>query len=292
MGGRVVVSLDGEILSEVQLSKPVTLVGRHPECDVVIEHPAVSARHMLFRMVNRTVYAEDLASTNGTKVNGLATSNHVVHHLDLIEIGRHKLHFFDDALLAGALDDLEHTIVNQYEQTMLAAHVPESRRAPPPRTPARELDRTLAIPRPPADFSPAMHEASAVVHNQAAALHEVSAPLHEASAPLHEASEPLHAVAPAAHDDVHGKSPFALRVVAGPGAGGIVALDRPNTMIGRLGRDTALVIRRGHSFFIARLAGHRPLRLNRVDLGPGTHPIGERDVIDVGSNTFEVIVAT
>jgi len=256
MGARVVVSLDGEILAEVALSKPLTVVGRHPECDVVIEHPAVSARHMVFRTVNRTVYAEDLASTNGTKVNGLATSHHVVNHLDLIEIGRHKLHFFDDALLAGALDDLESTVVNQYEQTMLVGHAAEARRAPVSREAASGLDRTMTITRPPlAQLAPAQ-------------------------------------AAPAVpHGDANGRAALALRVLAGPDEGTTVALDRPNTMIGRVGRDTALVIRRGNNFFIARLAGQRPLSLNRVELAPGTHPLGEGDVIDVGANTFEVIVA-
>jgi predicted component of type VI protein secretion system len=256
MGARVVVSLDGEILAEVALSKPLTVVGRHPECDVVIEHPAVSARHMVFRTVNRTVYAEDLASTNGTKVNGLAASHHVVHHLDLIEIGRHKLHFFDDALLAGVLDDLESTVVNHYEQTMLVGHVAEARRAPAAREAAPALDRTMTITRPPlAQLAPAQ-AAPAVGHGEAS-----------------------------------GKAALALRVLAGPDQGMTVALDRPNTMIGRVGRDTALVIRRGNNFFIARLAGHRPLSLNRAELAPGTHPLREGDVIEVGANTFEVIAA-
>jgi pSer/pThr/pTyr-binding forkhead associated (FHA) protein len=73
MAARVVLSFGEEILREVEITRPVTVVGRHPECDIVVEHPAISGRHMLFRLVNRTVYVEDLASTNGTKVNGIAT---------------------------------------------------------------------------------------------------------------------------------------------------------------------------------------------------------------------------
>ena len=144
MSVRIVVSLDEAIVNEVELTKPVTVVGRHPTCDIVIDHPAVSGRHMLFRVVNRTVYAEDLASTNGIKVNGIATAHHVVHHLDLIELGRHKLHFFDGALLAGGVGDLDDTVLTEYERTMLAS-------ATVPPAPARERDeditRTMAIPR-------------------------------------------------------------------------------------------------------------------------------------------------
>ena len=129
MGARVVLSLDGAIVSEVELTKPVTIVGRHPACDVCIDHPAISARHMLFRIEGRTVYVEDLASTNGTKVNGITSSHQVVHHLDLIEVGKHKLHFFDDSLLSGSVGDLESTVLTDYERTMLVQH------APPPAVP-------------------------------------------------------------------------------------------------------------------------------------------------------------
>jgi hypothetical protein len=51
------------------------------------------------------------------------------------------------------------------------------------------------------------------------------------------------------------------------------------------------VIRRGGSFFIARLSGNRAPRLNRKELAPGTHPIAPQDTIDVGGWSFEVIEA-
>jgi len=62
-------------------------------------------------------------------------------------------------------------------------------------------------------------------------------------------------------------------------------------MIGTAGADTALVVKRGGKLLIARLGGQRGLKLNRRELGPGAHPIQERDVIDVGTTTFEVVMA-
>jgi predicted component of type VI protein secretion system len=262
MAARVVISLEGSIVSEVRLEKPVSVVGRHPDCDIVIDHPAISGRHMLFRVVNRTVYAEDLASTNGTRVNGLSTSHHVVHHLDMIEIGRHKLHFFEDSLLDGRLDDLENTVINQYEQTMLAAHVPQAVRTAAARAAGGdELDKTMAITRPGTQLGP-MHEKVAT-----------------------QAPKPANG-----HD--RGGAASAIKPLALRGDDGeLVKLDRANTMIGRIGRDTALIIKRADGFFIARLSG-RALRLNRKELGPGTHPLAERDVIDVGAASFEVVGAS
>jgi hypothetical protein len=259
MGTRIVVSLEGAILMEAEISKAVTVVGRHPGCDIVIDAPHVSARHMLFRLVNRTVYAEDLASTNGMVINGIPASHQVVHHLDLIEVGRHKLHFFDDTMLVGSVDDLESTVTTEYERTMMASHLPDAKRAPAPvaaavaaPTPAArrddDMDRTMAIPR------------------VARAALEMTRPGAEAAA-------------------------LALKVRAGDRKGEIIALDRANTMIGTAGADTALVVRRGKKIFIARLSGQRPLRLNRRELPPGTHPVAEQDMIEVGDSRFEVILA-
>ncbi len=252
MGARVVVSFANEIVTEVQLDKPVTVVGRHSGCDIVVDHPAISGRHMLFRAVNRTVYAEDLASTNGMRINGIATSHQVVHHLDLIEVGRHKLHFFDDELLGRGVSDLESTVHTDFERTMMATAVPAAPAAAATAAPREDdgLSRTLAIPR----------DASLRLQEEARA----------------EGAE-------------GGGGGLALRVLGGGPFGELLALDRPNTMIGVAGSDTALVIRRGRSFFIARLSGSRAPRLNRLELGPGTHPIAPQDRIDVGPWSFEVV---
>jgi hypothetical protein len=83
---------------------------------------------------------------------------------------------------------------------------------------------------------------------------------------------------------------LALYVLKGEGRGGVIALDKANTMIGTAGADSALVVKRAGKLLIARLGG-RPLRVNRTELGPGTHPIQEHDVIDVGTTTFEVVTA-
>lgn len=258
MGARVVLSLDGEIVTEVELSRAVTVVGRHPDCDICIDHPAVSARHLLFRLVNTTVYVEDLASTNGTKVNGLSTSHQVVHHLDLIEVGKHKVHFFDDALLASGVSNLESTVHTDFERTMLASHVPDATPRPPakgaPAPPAGEdLTRTMLIPR----ETPRQGPSHEVVRTGG-----TPPPVSEG---------------------------LALRVQSGARAGEIIALEQANTMLGTAGSDTALVVRRANAFFLARFGGSRAPRLNRKELGQGTHRLSPGDVIEVGGSTFEVM---
>jgi len=247
------VSLEGAIVSEVELEKPVTVVGRHPACDVWIDHPAISGRHMLFRLVNRTVYIEDLASTNGTKVNGISTGHQVVHHLDLIEVGKHKLHFFDDSMLAGAVGNLENTVHTDFERTMLASHMPNPAPAAPAKPASEDLSRTMAIPRDPA-------------------LRAGAAPA--AARPREEAAE---------------NGMLAIRVIAGERKGDVISLDQANTMLGSAGADTALVVKRGVGFFLARFGGGNAPRLNGRDLPPGAHAIAPQDVVDVGASRYEVI---
>jgi hypothetical protein len=256
VGARVVVSLDGAIVTEVELTRPVTVVGRHPACDICIDHPAVSGRHMLFRIVERTVYAEDLASTNGTKVNGHPTQHQVVHHLDMIEVGKHRIHFFDDELLAqGSLGNLENTVHTDFEKTMMAAHVPPPAAKPAPRgREAEDLSRTMAIPR-----DPSLRQASA----QESVVTE---------------------------REVTGGA-LALRCLSGIHAGEVVTLDQANTMLGTAGADSALVVRRGEGYFLARFGGAAP-RLNRRELEPGAHRIAARDLIEVGNARYEVIAAS
>ena len=250
---RVVVSYDGAILQEVPLEKPLTVVGRHPACDIVIDHPAVSARHMLLRIVGRTVYLEDLASTNGTQVNGVAASNQVIHHLDLIQVGKHKLHFFDEAMLVGRVGGLESTVQTDYERTMMASHVPEpapAREAAP--EPDMDLTRTMAVPRDPS-LSLAPQAAARGADGSVAML--------------------------------------ALEVTAGERRGERIVLERANTMIGQSGGDTALVVKRGAAYFLARFSGSQPPRLNHKPLGAGTHALGENDEIEVGGARFRVVKA-
>lgn len=252
MGARVVLSFDDAVVGEFELTKEVTVVGRHPGCDIVIDHLAVSGRHMLLRKVNRTVYAEDLASTNGIKVNGIAASHQVIHHLDLIEIGRHKMHFFDDALLTGEVHSLESTVLTEYERTMLADHVTAPPPPPPRPTPAEQedLSRTMSMPRDPAQrLTPA----------QVARL------------------------------EGEGGRALALRALSGPSAGELLSLERQNTLVGVMGGDSALVVRRGRSYFIARLSGRSTPRLNRNDLGPGSHRLSVRDVVEVAGTSYEVV---
>jgi len=94
--GKLLVSLDGVVLQEVQITKDTTTLGRRPYNDIVIDHLTVSGEHALVHMVGQTVYIEDLNSTNGTYINGKATRKQQLSPLDTVEIARYKIRYLLD----------------------------------------------------------------------------------------------------------------------------------------------------------------------------------------------------
>ena len=56
--------------SDIKLDKPIVLVGRNPECDVVLSSKKISRKHCVVAQVGQRVVVRDLGSTNGIRVNG------------------------------------------------------------------------------------------------------------------------------------------------------------------------------------------------------------------------------
>jgi hypothetical protein len=94
--GKLVVSLDGVVIKEVQITKDKTTLGRRPYNDIVIDNLAVSGEHAVLQMVGADVFIEDLNSTNGTYINGKAIKKQLLAHNDTVEIGKYKIKFLVD----------------------------------------------------------------------------------------------------------------------------------------------------------------------------------------------------
>jgi pSer/pThr/pTyr-binding forkhead associated (FHA) protein len=122
---KMIVSIDGVVIKEVQLTKDRTTLGRRPYNDIVIDNLAVSGEHAVLQMMGNEVYLEDLNSTNGTYINGKAVKKQLLQNNDTVEIGKYKIKFVNEA--AGA----------SFEKTMVikagaAGLVPPVAAAPAP----------------------------------------------------------------------------------------------------------------------------------------------------------------
>ena len=93
---KMIVSVDGVVIKEVQLTKDRTTLGRRPYNDIVIDNLAVSGEHAVFQMMGSDVYLEDLHSTNGSYVNGKAVSRQLLQNGDAVEVGKCRIKFISD----------------------------------------------------------------------------------------------------------------------------------------------------------------------------------------------------
>ena len=94
---RMIVSIDGVVIKEVQLTKERTTLGRRPYNDIVIDNLAVSGEHAVIHMAGHEVEIEDLGSTNGTYVNAKAVKRQELRNGDTVEVGKYKIRFFHEA---------------------------------------------------------------------------------------------------------------------------------------------------------------------------------------------------
>jgi FHA domain len=104
--GKLVVSLDGVVIKDVQITKDKTTLGRRPYNDIVIDNLAVSGEHAVLQMLGNDVFIEDLNSTNGTYINGKAIKKQMLAHNDTVEIGKYKIKYLVEE-------------GNDYEKTMI-----------------------------------------------------------------------------------------------------------------------------------------------------------------------------
>ena len=98
---RMIVSIDSVVIKEVKLTKERTTLGRRPYNDIVIDNLAVSGEHAVIHMTDDGVEIEDVGSTNGTYVNAKAVTRQELRNGDIVEVGKYKIRFLQDAPASG-----------------------------------------------------------------------------------------------------------------------------------------------------------------------------------------------
>ena len=124
--GKLVVSLDGVVIKEVQIIKDKTTLGRRPYNDIVIDNLAVSGEHAVLQMVGQDVFIEDLNSTNGTYINGKAVKKQLLATNDVVEIGKYRIKY-----LADDAEDYEKTMILRPGAFVKPVGVPAVAATPP-----------------------------------------------------------------------------------------------------------------------------------------------------------------
>ena len=281
---KLILSVDGTVLKEITLTKERMVLGRKPHNDIQVDNLAVSGEHAAIITILNDSFIEDLNSTNGTLVNGKPIKKHFLQNNDVIEIGKHKLKYFNDAPVAASSAD--------FEKTMIIRRPAASAAPPaPPTAPA-------APPTPPPTMSPA------VSSDTQTNLKPLSMPSAPASAPTATMPKPMATMAPPAapvpppaaaapppmapprppappHDPNGPARDSAIQVLSGAAAGRTLDLTKNLTTIGKPGVQVAVITRRPTGFFITHVEGATFPTINGVPLGGQAQQLGDHDLIEL-----------
>jgi pSer/pThr/pTyr-binding forkhead associated (FHA) protein len=282
---KLILSVDGQVLKEFTLSKERTLIGRKPHNDIQIDNLAVSGEHAAIITILNDSFIEDLGSTNGTMVNGKPIKKHFLQNNDVVEIGKHKLKYFNDApAQAGAAD---------FEKTMIIRN-PAKAAPPPPKAPDAGLGDTsvnLKGPAPaPAPADDKTRPAPSIAPAQPAASPQATVP----PAPVPQRPAPAPAPAPAAAAPAPAPAgaagplrEAAVQVLSGAAAGRTLDLTKNLTTIGKPGLQVAVITKRPNGYFVTHVEGATYPTLNGASLGAQAHPLNDHDLIEIAGVKME-----
>jgi len=278
---KLILSVDGQVLKEYPLTKERTLIGRKAHNDIQIDNLAVSGEHAAIITILNDSFIEDLGSTNGTMVNGKPVKKHFLQNNDVVEIGKHKLKYFNDAPTAATAAD--------FEKTMIIRN--PAKAAPPPPKPDAGMSDTQTNLKPMAAPAPAAADAEKADRTVAApAAPPKPAPAPEPKpAPAH---EPAHApaAAPAHAPAAQPSGPLreaAIQVLSGAAAGRTLDLTKNLTTIGKPGLQVAVITKRPNGYFITHVEGATYPTLNGASLGGQAHPLNDHDLIEIAGVKME-----
>jgi len=247
---KLILSVDGTVLKEISLNKERTTLGRKPHNDIQVDNLAVSGEHAAIITILNDSFVEDLNSTNGTLVNGKPIKKHFLQNNDVIEIGKHKLKYFNDAPAAPASADFEKTMIIRKPSAGGPALVPAPAPAPAP----------VAAP------------AAAVSETTQTNIRAMPGAVPAASAPATPAP---------------GGKEAAIQVLSGAAAGRTLDLTKNLTTIGKPGVQVAVITRRPTGFFITHVEGASFPTINGVPLGGQAQALGDHDLIEIAGVKME-----
>lgn len=108
---KLILNMDNLVLKEIPLTKERTSIGRKAHNDIQIDNLAISGEHAVIVTILNDSFLDDLNSTNGTFVNGQQVKKHFLQHNDVIELGKYRLKYVNDAPIHAAPADFEKTMV-------------------------------------------------------------------------------------------------------------------------------------------------------------------------------------
>jgi predicted component of type VI protein secretion system len=256
---KLILSMDNLVLKEIALTKERTTIGRKPHNDIQIDNLAVSGEHAVIVTILQDSFLEDLGSTNGTVVNGQPIKKHFLQNSDIIELGKYKLKYVNEAVTGQAK-------AADFEKTMVLRPGP--------------VRATTPAPAPPAAAVPPVAAAAAA----AAGAKNFGDTVAGQSATAPPVAPPKPAPAP--------QKNAALQLLSGANAGKELDLTKPLTTLGKPGVQVAVITRRPQGFFITHVEGASFPVVNGKTLDAQAHSLNDHDVIELAGVKMEFFLKT
>jgi hypothetical protein len=258
MAAKIILSMDGVVLQEYPLSKERMTVGRKAHNDIVIDNLAVSGEHAAIVTIQNDSFLEDLDSTNGVMVNGMATKKHFLQNNDVIEIGKYKIKYLNDQPTQTTAADFERTMV-------LRAPVKQAAGKP-------ALATTQAIPK------MVTSEDALDATGKFGATGPLSGSLGKGAA----AAGGTDAAA-----ESSSQAPAVVQILSGPNAGKELELVKNLTTLGKPGVQVAVLARRPHGYFLTHVEGATFPVVNGESLGEQLRQLNDHDIIELAGVKME-----
>src|SRR5688572_31394475 len=284
---KLILSVDGQVLKEIPLSKERITIGRKPHNDVQIDNLAVSGEHAVIVSIMDDAFLEDLGSTNGTVVNGKAVKKHFLQDNDVVELGKYKLKYMAEKgkpkapPAAPAAADFEKTMVLRPGAMKAAVEQAKAMAAAGGQPAAAQAMRAAAVQQ------VAQSAAATGVADKDAQKAPAPAPAGAAAAAAPaqaQATQQMPAQAPAsAPKQVTGM----IQLLSGANAGKEPELAKPLTTLGKPGVQVAVFTRRPHGYFITHVEGAQQPAVNGQAIGNAPHALKDHDVIELAGVKME-----
>ena len=269
---KLILSMDGLVLKEIPLSKERTTIGRKAHNDIQIDNLAVSGEHAVIVTILNDSFMEDLGSTNGTLVNGNPVKKHFLQNNDVIELGKYKLKFIQEAGAqpAAAAADFEKTMVLRPSAMKAAAE--QAKAGGATGAAAAQAARQAALQS---------------VGNAAQAAGTSEKPAAPAAAPAPAAAAPAAPAAPAAAAPKSTQPLGAIQLLSGGNAGKELELAKPLTTLGKPGVQVAVLTRRPQGYFITHVEGAQRPTVNGQAIGSAPYALKDHDLVEIAGIKME-----
>jgi len=262
---KLILSLDGQVIKEFTLTKERSTIGRKPHNDIQIDNLAVSGEHAIIMTILNDSFLEDLGSTNGTLVNGQPVKKHFLQSNDVVEIGKYKLKYVNEA--PATMSQVE------FEKTMVL-------RAPVAGTKAEAKAETKAPTDTQNNVLQSAKLSDTVINAQATAAAAAAEEPRPAPPP-----SPAPTTAPAVTAMPGGQG--TIQILSGPNAGKELPLLKALTTLGKPGVQVAVIAKRPQGYFITHVEGANFPVVNGKVLDALAHLLNDHDIIELAGVKME-----